>query len=77
MDTILTKWGNSLGVRIPQALLRQLGLREGTRLNLRSYKGKLVIEPALEDLNALVARISPDHIHEEMDFGKAQGREEW
>jgi antitoxin MazE len=31
----VARWGNSLAVRLPAALVRQLGLREGDRVELR------------------------------------------
>jgi antitoxin MazE len=30
----VSKWGNSLAVRLPKALVEQLGLKEGDQLNL-------------------------------------------
>ena len=31
----VAKWGNSLAVRLPARLVRELGLREGDRVDLR------------------------------------------
>jgi antitoxin MazE len=30
----ISKWGNSLAVRLPKALVEQLGLKEGDQLNV-------------------------------------------
>jgi antitoxin MazE len=41
----VSKWGNSLAVRLPKALVDQLGLKEGDELNVVSAKnGAITIE---------------------------------
>lgn len=49
----VSKWGNSLAVRLPTALIRELGLKEGDfverdRLALYKAKPKMTREEALE-----------------------------
>jgi antitoxin component of MazEF toxin-antitoxin module len=39
IDTEVKRWGNSLGVRLPRALLRGEGIAEGDRVHLRVEKG--------------------------------------
>jgi antitoxin MazE len=34
MAMLVSKWGNSLAVRLPKALVEQLGLKEGDELNV-------------------------------------------
>jgi antitoxin MazE len=47
MDLQIAKWGNSLAVRIPSEVVRQLGLREGTRVEAQlTVDGSLSIRPA-------------------------------
>lgn len=36
---LISKWGNSLAVRLPKALVDQLGLKEGDELNIVAAKG--------------------------------------
>jgi antitoxin MazE len=45
MTTQLTRIGNSLGVRIPRAVLRLAGM-EGRRLELKLVDGGLLLSPA-------------------------------
>ena len=45
MTTQLTRIGNSLGVRIPKAVLRLAGM-EGQRLELKLVDGGLLLSPA-------------------------------
>jgi antitoxin MazE len=41
----VSKWGNSLAVRLPKALVDQLGLKEGDELNVVAAKaGKIEVE---------------------------------
>ncbi|HUB33284.1 MAG TPA: AbrB/MazE/SpoVT family DNA-binding domain-containing protein [Bryobacteraceae bacterium] len=79
-DTQISKWGNSLAVRIPRAIARGAGLSEGDRLSadlagdgsivLRSQKRKY-------SLNDLVAGIKPGNRHVETDWGGPLGKETW
>lgn len=40
----VAKWGNSLAVRLPADLVRELGLREGDRIELEAAsKGHMVV----------------------------------
>jgi antitoxin MazE len=42
----VARWGNSLGVRIPQEAVEQLGLKEGESVNMRIGNGSITIRPA-------------------------------
>jgi antitoxin MazE len=45
----VAKWGNSLGVRLPVALVQELGIAEGDELEVRPVKRKRPDElPAIE-----------------------------
>ncbi len=47
MDLQVTKWGNSLALRIPAEVVRQLGLREGATVEAQlTVDGTLSIRPA-------------------------------
>jgi antitoxin MazE len=44
---LISKWGNSLAVRLPKTLVDQLGLKEGDELNIVAAKdGVLEVESA-------------------------------
>jgi antitoxin MazE len=54
----VTKWGNSLALRIPVELVRQLGLREGaTVLAQMTVDGSLSIRPAQWDRKAFATEL--------------------
>jgi antitoxin MazE len=43
----VSRWGNSLAVRLPKALVEQLGLKEGDQLNVVAAKdGAIEVETA-------------------------------
>ncbi len=47
MDLQVAKWGNSLALRIPAEVVRQLGLSEGTTVEAQlTIDGALSIRPA-------------------------------
>jgi antitoxin MazE len=51
----VAKWGNSLAVRLPADLVRELGLKEGDRIDLEPAEGhRLVVlrHPRAEDILA-------------------------
>jgi antitoxin MazE len=80
VETLVKRWGNSLALRIPKALADGVGLHDGSSVELTLVDGKLVIlpivadEPTLEDLLAL---ITEENRHDEVDTGPAQGGEQW
>ena len=80
METRVQKWGNSLALRIPKPLADQIGLEPDSPVEL-SLRGKeLVIEPVSpSDLNLddLLARVTEDNLHGEVDTGPPIGREVW
>ena len=48
----VAKWGNSLAVRLPARLVRELGLREGDRVDLHAASHGLALsrEPRPEEV---------------------------
>lgn len=79
-ETTVSKWGNSLAVRIPLAIARQAGLSEGDCVALTlDSAGGIVLRPTRRkyELSELVGRITPRNRHRETDWGEAQGEESW
>ena len=82
MEVHVSKWGNSLGVRIPKLIAGELGIREGVDLDMQSVDGALVLRPKTEaersySLIELLARINPESIHSESDWDGPRGNETW
>ena len=79
-ETQVAKWGNSLAVRIPQAIVREARLAEGDRLSLDlAGDGSIVLRSRHRkySLDELVAKIKPNNRHSETDWRAPQGRESW
>lgn len=77
----LRKWGNSLAVRIPAPLARQLNLTENTQVECAIMDGRLVISPVTEQppysLEQLLELVTAENIHGETEAGPAIGQEIW
>ena len=75
----LAKWGNSYAVRIPRAVLEKAQVKEGDELEIRVQAGAISITPAKKKitLEDLLAAITPENVHGELDWGKPVGREVW
>jgi antitoxin MazE len=79
-QSTVSKWGNSLAVRIPLALAKQASLNEGDAVALSlDREGAIVLRPARKKyrLSELVNRITPRNRHRETDWGKRRGEESW
>jgi len=71
------KWGNSAAVRVPAPALKDAGMQVGQSLELRVEGGKLVLEPATESLEDLLAKMTPQNRHDLALEGPAAGAEVW
>lgn len=78
MNMYVRKWGNSAAVRIPATVLEAAGLKPNDAVEVREEGGRVVIEkaePQPVTLEWLLAGITPENLHEEIDFGPPVGRE--
>jgi antitoxin MazE len=74
------RWGNSLALRIPRAFARETALESGSEVELTLDGGRLVITPlgpAAVSLEDLLAQITPENLHGEVDTGPSGGVEAW
>jgi antitoxin MazE len=80
MVTTITKWGNSLAIRIPQGLAKETLLAEGVEVDLVVIDGNLVLKPRRRkrySLDELIAEITPENRHDPVETGLAVGSEAW
>jgi antitoxin MazE len=75
----VTRWGNSLAVRIPKALAEQTKIEEGSEVELSVGDGVLTVRPKAPTyrLEELLAQVTPGNRHDEIDWGEPQGKEVW
>ena len=76
-QSTVAKWGASLAIRIPKAIAEQWGVREGSAVELESRGEQVVIRKKRYDLAEMLAKVSAENLHSEVDFGPPVGREEW
>lgn len=74
---LLKKWGNSPAVRLPAAIMEAAHLALDQSVELRVEQGRVVIEPVLPaySLDELLAGMTAQNCHVEVDFGAAEGKE--
>lgn len=72
----LTKWGNSLGIRLPKVFAVALGIKSGDAVQLEVRGQSIVISPQ-ETLDDVLDRITSEHVHKETDTGTIRGNELW
>jgi antitoxin MazE len=77
MKTVVQKWGNSLGIRIPSLYVKEFSLKNGSSVEIKEEGGKIVILPKKQTLEELISKISKENIHESIETGESVGKEEW
>jgi antitoxin MazE len=80
MRVQVKKWGNSASVRIPARLMAATSLSIDQEVEIRAEGGHIVIEAVrtpVYDLDELLDQITPDTLHDEVDFGPPVGKEVW
>jgi antitoxin MazE len=75
----VTRWGNSLAVRIPKTLAEQADIGEGSEVELGVADGVLTVRSRRRSyrLQELVDRITAENRHDEVDWGAPEGKEVW
>jgi antitoxin MazE len=78
METIIKKWGNSLGIRIPNTIIKELSLENGSHVEIFEEADRIIIKPKSSDsLKIILDQITSDNVHKEIDFAKPMGKEIW
>lgn len=78
MRVTVKKWGNSASVRIPSSIMAAARIELDHPVDVREENGCIIIEPLRQreyDLDELLAAITADNVHDEVDFGSAVGQE--
>jgi len=82
VKTQIVKWGNSLAVRIPKAVIEEAKLREGDALEIEApAEGRVELRrpSKIPSLAQLVSQITPVNRYGEISLGAEVGKEvvEW
>ncbi|MGJ0454241.1 MAG: AbrB/MazE/SpoVT family DNA-binding domain-containing protein [Methylocystis sp.] len=78
MRATIRKWGNSAAIRMSAAVMEEARLEIDQAVDIRVEAGRVVIEPLAAPeftLDALLAGVTRDNLHDEEDFGAPVGRE--
>ncbi len=77
MQVQISKWGNSLGLRLPRALAQHIGASQGQKVNIVAEGARLVVEPLAPSwrLEDLLVNMTPAEAHAAFDWGDEVGRE--
>ena len=80
MQARIQKWGNSLALRIPKAFVIEARLEEDALVDMAVVEGQIIIKPIAVHpwtLEELLAGVTPNNIHREIETGLKVGKELW
>lgn len=80
MKLTIQKWGNSLAVRIPATVAEEVGVKQGSAVELATDQNTLFFKvlrrkKAEITLDQMLAQVTPENRHGLIDSGPAVGRE--
>ena len=73
----IANWDSSLVVRIPKAVAKQWGVQEGSAIEICLHGAQVVLCKRSDNLDDMMAQVTPQNVHSEWDVGVPQGREEY
>jgi antitoxin MazE len=78
VETIVRKWGNSLGIRIPNTIARELSLKDGSFVDIKDKGNEIIIKPKEKNkLPEILNKINEKNIHGEVETHGPVGNEIW
>ncbi|OIO02864.1 MAG: AbrB/MazE/SpoVT family DNA-binding domain-containing protein [Elusimicrobia bacterium CG_4_10_14_0_2_um_filter_56_8] len=78
MTTIVQKWGNSLALRIPSALAKDIHLHQGSLVDMAIVEGEMIVKPQKRSklsLAQMLKGITKSNRHSEQNNEGPAGRE--
>ncbi len=79
METTIQKWGNSLAIRIPINIAKEVRFKRGSYIDIQREQNKLILVHKKKKLRLvdLLAKINNQNLHTEIDTGETIGNENW
>ncbi|MDR2870185.1 MAG: hypothetical protein LBV04_07035 [Deferribacteraceae bacterium] len=78
METIVKKWGNSLGIRIPSIIVKNKTLHDGICVEIIETENGILISPKQKRvLSEMLEQVTEENIHNEIETGAVVGNEIW
>ncbi len=77
MEIKISKWGNSMALRLPKFVVEDLKVQEGSLMNLFVKENKLIVEPVKRkySLKELLKDVDKSNLHSETSTGISVGNE--
>ena len=78
MNATVQKWGNSLALRIPHSLAKDIHLHQGSAVEMAIVDGAMLVNPKGQpkySLSRMLRRVTRHNRHSENDWGRAAGEE--
>ena len=82
MTTMVQKWGNSQGIRIPKSVLNEINVESGESVELIVDNGTILIRKAEnkrkhKTIEELFSGYTGEYKCSEIDWGESEGNEVW
>jgi antitoxin MazE len=78
MEAMVKKWGNSLGIRIPNLIVRELSLKDGSFVDIKDMDNEIIIKlKERNTLSEMLKAINEQNIHGEIETNGPVGNEAW
>jgi antitoxin MazE len=77
MEAVIKKWGNSLGIRIPNLIVRELSLEDGSFVDIKDKGNEIIIKPKKNKLTEMLNLVNEKNIHGEIETSGPVGKEVW
>jgi antitoxin MazE len=78
MEAVVKKWENSLGIRIPNHIVREFSLNDGSLVDINDLGKEIIIKPIQKNkLSELLSKVNEQNIHKEIETGDPVGKEVW
>jgi antitoxin MazE len=78
MEAVVKKWGNSLGIRMPNLIIKELSLKDGSSVDISKNGKEIIIKPIHKNkLSEMLSKINEENIHKEIETGGPAGKEIW
>jgi antitoxin MazE len=78
MEAVVKKWGNSLGIRIPNLIFRELSLKDGSQIDINKNGNEIIVRLVKKSrLSEMLGKINEENIHAEIETTGPVGKEIW